>query len=134
MPNPFQNGNIIGAGTNADIDNAEEDILVITDVNKLRSTQVTVYVEALNLGTNTSLELRFWCLDQVSGTWYPRVKQNEADNTLDDEPAIIDANTPNGGLVFYELEMPACSGFKVTGKGVGGANTAVTLKAMGRYN
>lgn len=124
---------ILGEGTNADIDTAEEDIVVITSLDKLNNTQLSIYIDT-TFGTHTSMEYRFYTLNEVGGTWYPRVKINSTDNTLDDYPAIVDSSTPNSGVIMYEQPLASCFGFKVTGKGVGGANGAATVKVLARDN
>lgn len=128
----YTSGVIIGEGTNADIDTTEEDIVTVTSLDKLKNTQLSIYIDT-TLGTNTSMEYRFYTQNEVGGTWYPRVKINASDNTLDDFPAIVDANTPTGA-VMYEQPLASCFGFKVTGKGVGGANSAATVKILARDN
>lgn len=124
---------ILAEGTNSDIDTAEEDIVVITSLDKLNNTQLSIYIDT-TFGTHTSMEYRFYQLNEVGGTWYPRVKINSSDNTLDDYPGIVDSSTPNSGVIMYEQPLPSCFGFKVTGKGVGGANGAATVKILARDN
>lgn len=124
---------ILGEGTNADIDTTEEDVVTITDLQKLNNSQVSLYINT-TFGTHTSMQYRVYYRHQVDGDWFPRVKQNASDNTIDDFPVIVDASTPNSGDIVYSFDMDSCYAMKVTGQGVGGANGAATIKVLGRDN
>ena len=128
---------IIGEGTNADVDTTEEDVVVVSDTNKLLHTQLTIYLDTV-FGTNTSVEYRFYYQNQKDGNWYARPKWNASDNTLDDYPAIVDSTSPvsSGGHVYtvFEFGLASCYGFKVTAKGAGGANSSCSVRIMSRNN
>lgn len=128
----YGRADLIGEATNADIDNSEEDILVITDLGKLTNSQLCHFI-TYSLGTNTSLSLRFYVLGEIGGTWHVLPRINEADGTLDPGTVVIDASTPASPLV-YEMPLPACYGFKVTGQGTGGANSSITVRTLARDN
>lgn len=123
---------ILGSATNADIDTTEEDVLTVTDNILLSKSQLTFYVD-YDLGTHTSLDLRFFYRDEIGGDWYQVPKKNTSDGTIDDNPFTIDANSPASRLVI-EFPLGACYALKVTADGVGGANGSVTVKAMARNN
>lgn len=127
----FSTQTIIGKGTNSDIDTDEETVLEITSLEKLTKSQITLYITT-SLGTHTSMEYRFYYAAEVGGTYHARPKWNASDNTIDAYPAIVDGNSP-APLVF-EFGFASCYAFKVTGKGVGGANGTSTIVALGRDN
>lgn len=121
---------IIGQGTNADIDTDEETVVEVTDINLLKNTQLTIYVDT-TLGTHTSMEYRFYYAPQKSGTYYPIPKQNISTNAIEDYAAVV-----SGSFLDFVIEfgLGSCFAFKVTAKGVGGANGASTVKILGRDN
>lgn len=129
----FSSGEIIGDGTATAIGTAEKDVVIVSELRKLKKTQLSVYLEP-TLGTHTSMEFRYYYQHETSGSWHELVKQNASDNTLDDFPAIVDANTPNSGNTVYQFPLGSCAGFKVTAKGVGGAGGSARVKVMARDN
>lgn len=127
----YTNSVIIGQGTNADIDTSEETVVEITNLDKLTKSQLTIYMTT-DLGTHTSMEYRFYYAHEKSGTYHARPVLNSSDRTFDDYPVIIDSSSPTP-LVF-EFGLGSCYGFKITGKGVGGANGSSTIKVLARDN
>ena len=124
--------NTIGEGTNADIDTAEEDVLVVTDQTYLVKSQVTVYIDYA-LGTNTSLLIRYYYRNEVGGNWYQAPVKVEATSILTNLPTTITSASP-ADRVIEDIPMSACMAFKVTAQGAGGANSSVTVKLLTRNN
>lgn len=123
---------IAGEGTNADIDTSEEDVVVITDINQLDKSQATIFID-YDLGTNTSLKVRYYIRNEVGGSWYQIPLKNETSGVLVNSPSIIDSTSP-ASRVIEQLPIPACFAFKVTAQGAGGANSSVTAKVLVRNN
>ena len=122
----------IADGVNADIDTTEEDILEITEGDKLTDAQLTVYYD-VTYGTNTSIEFRYYVRHTVGGSWFELPYRNESNGQIASVPTIaLAASTPT--KFVDSLPLPACVAFKITGKGVGGANSAVTAVVMSRDN
>jgi hypothetical protein len=122
----------VAEGSNADIDTSEEDIVAVTDPNLLTQTQFTIYID-YDLGTHTSLELKFYYRGEVDGEWYELPQKNLSDDTIDESPWIIDASSP-ADRFNIEFHVGAAYAFKITGIGVGGANGSVTAKIVTRNN
>lgn len=128
----FGKSNIIGVGTNSDIDTSEEDIVLITELTYMGNTQLSIYFD-YSLGTNTSIQIRYYVRAKVGGDWYQIPSKNEGTGVLTDIPSVISASSPSSRVV-EERPIPACFGFKITGKGVGGANSSVTATVVQRSN
>lgn len=122
---------IIGEETNVDVDTSEETVVEVTDLSYLNETQLSIYLTTV-LGTHTSMEYRFYYLPSVGGTYAQKPKWNATDNTIDDYPAIINADSPNPCV--FEFGLGSCFGFKITAKGVGGANGSASARIMARNN
>lgn len=128
----FGKTNIIAKGTNADIDTLEEDVVIATDIGELSHSQVTVYFD-YDLGTHTSLEIRYYFRSEVDGSWYQSPIKNEVSGSLKDIPSVIDSDTP-ASRVIEDFPLSSCWGFKITAKGVGGANGSLTATVLKRNN
>jgi hypothetical protein len=123
----------IADGVNTDIDTTEEDILEITEGDKLVDSQLTVYYNIVSFGTNTSIEFRYYCRFTVGGDWYELPYRNEADGAIASVPTeAIAASTP--AKFVDSLPLPACVAFKITGKGIGGGNSSIEAYVMSRDN
>lgn len=123
----------IADGVNADVDTLEEDILEITEGDKLTDSQLSVYFNVTSFGTNTSIEFRYYCRFTVGGDWYELPYRNEGTGEIASVPTkAIAASTP--AKFVDSLPLPACVAFKITAKGVGGANSAVEAAVMSRDN
>jgi len=122
---------IIGEGTNSDIDTDEETIVEVTDLNLLKNTQLTMYINH-SLGTHDTMDLRFYYADEKSGTYHAIPKQNISTNAIEEYTAEIGSTTPDPFVL--EFGLGSCFAFKVTGKGVGGANGSATIKILARDN
>ena len=127
----YASQHILGEGTNADIDTNEEDIVSVTVQHLLKNSQLTIYIDT-TLGTHTSMEYRFYYQNEASGTWYAIPKQNISTDLVEEYMAEVNSSTP--GAFVIEFGLGSCFGFKITGKGVGGANGAATIKILGRDN
>lgn len=122
----------LAAGVNADIDTTEEDIVEITDGGRLVDSQLSVYYDIV-YGTNTSIEFRYYVRHTVNGNWFELPYRNEANGQIASVPTIaLAASTP--ARFVDSLPLPACVAFKITGKGIGGANSSVTASVMSRDN
>lgn len=124
--------NIIGYGSNTDIDNLEEDIVVVTDLTLLSKTQLTLYID-YSLGTNTSIKIRYYVRNVVGGDWYQIPVKNEITSVLTDLPTTITSASP-ASRVVEDIPLSACFAFKATGQGAGGANSSVTITVFSRNN
>lgn len=122
---------MVGQGTNADIDTTEEDIVVITDPENLVDSQINVYI-TFALGTNTSLQFRYYARFAPDGTWFELPYRNDGTGAITSVPTVADSSTPANFI--DSMPIPACVAFKVTGKGVGGANSSATATIMSRDN
>jgi hypothetical protein len=123
---------VIAVGTNADIDTSEEDIVSITDLTYMGNTQFSIYFDYA-LGTNTSLQIRYYVRAEIGGDWYQIPIKNEATGVLTNLPSVISASSPALKTV-EERPIPACFAFKITGQGVGGGNSTVTVTILQRSN
>lgn len=123
----------IADGANTDIDTTEEDILEITEGDKLTDSQLTVYYDIVSFGTNTSIEFRYYVRHTVGGDWFELPYRNETNGEIASVPTeAVAASTP--AHFVDSLPLPACVAFKITGKGVGGANSSVVATVMSRDN
>ena len=127
----FSTGVIIGQGTNADIDTDEETVVEITELPKLTKTQLTIYINTA-LATHTSMEYRFYYADSVGGTYHAIPKQNLSTDVIEEYMAEVNSSTPDPFVL--EFGLGSCFAFKITGKGVGGANGTSTIKVLARDN
>lgn len=127
----FTNGNTIAdSGNITALSTVETDLCIVTDPAKLKNTQISAYLSA-TLGSHSAVQFRVYVRHEDGGTWYPRVKQNASDNTLDDFPAVVDSPI----LALYEFPMPACTALKITAQGVGaGTDGVARAKLMARNN
>lgn len=132
MSEYFGKPNVIAEGVNADVDTTEEDVVVVTDIGLLTDTQMTVFIDYA-LGTNTSLKVRYYTLNEVGGSWYQLPFRAEATGILTDLPATITSASP-ASRVVDSIPLPACFGFKVTAQGTGGADSSITVKLVSRDN
>ncbi len=132
MLTEFGKPNLIGLGTNADIDTSEEDIVVITDLTYLVKSQLTILYDYA-LGTNTTIKLRYYIQGKVGGNWYQLPVKVEATSILTDLPSTISSASP-ADRVVDNIPLPGCFGFKITGQGAGGANSSVTATVLARNN
>lgn len=130
MAEVFQTRVQMGSGTNSDIDAAEEDILVVTDQAVLKVNSVSLYVDT-TLGTHTSMEYRLYFRATSGGTWFPLVQHNLSTGEVEDYNFTATAAVSD---FVVSVDMPSCFAFKVTGIGIGGANGAATVTALGRYS
>ena len=127
---PFKTQIIVAEGTNADIDTAEEDIVVVTDrLGSLKVNKLSIYFET-TLGTNTSVDYRFYCQNEKDGSWFKIPQHNLSTNAVEDYKLSATSAVLN---FVFSIELESAFGFKVTGQGVGGANSASTVKILGRY-
>lgn len=122
----------IADGNNVDIDLVEEDILEITEGDKLTDSQINVFYD-ITYGTHNSIEFRYYARYEVGGSWFELPYRNEANGQIASIPTIaLAASTP--AKFVDSLPMPACAAFKITGKGVGGLNANVSAYVMSRDN
>lgn len=121
---------VIAEGSNADVDTTEEDVVEITELDKLVMSQFSVYVD-VTLGTHTSMEIRFYYQNETDGSWYPAAKIDTSDGSVDDNPYVF-----SGSFLSAVIDLPvsAAFGFKATAKGVGGANGSAAVKVLQRDN
>ena len=128
----FDKPDVVAEAANVDIDTSEEDIVTVTDPQYLTDTQFSIYFD-YDLGTNTSMKIRYYVLNEIGGSWYQLPVKNESTGLLTDVPSVIGTGSP-ASRVVEERPIPACFGFKVTGQGAGGANSSVTCKILNRNN
>lgn len=127
----FGKSDLISEGTNSDIDTVEEDIVSDTDIGDLSFSQLSMYVTT-DLGTHTTVDLRVYCRNAVGGTWHQLIKRDVSTGIIEDDYFRFNSSTPANTVI--DLPISACMAVKVTGKGIGGANAAVTVRLMGRSN
>lgn len=109
----------------------ETTVLEITDVTKLKLSQLTIYLTSV-LGTNTSITYRFYYKPDNGTTYFPIVKQNISTNAIEDYAAVV-----SGTLLNFVLEfgLGSCFGFKITAIAAGGTTgSTATAKVLGRNN
>jgi len=123
--------NHLGGGTQADIDLVELDVFNIDDGELLTDSQLSVFWD-VDLGTHTSIEIRYYVRFQEDGDWYELPYRNDGTGELASVPSEVGATTP--AKFVDSLPLPACVDFKATVKGVGGLNGSATANAMGRDN
>lgn len=128
----YSSQKFVGSGSNSDIDTAEEDIVVVSNEQLLKASQLSMFVD-YDLGTNTSLILRAYARFDSGGDWHAIPKQNLADNTIDEWAFVLDSNTPATPIVI-DLALGAYREFKVTGQGAGGANSTAAITLLARDN
>lgn len=128
----FGTPKIVARATNSDIDTSEEDIATLTDLTWLSDTQFTIFFD-YSLGTNTSIKIRYYVRREKDGDWFQLPVKNEATGVLIDLPTVINSTSP-ASRVIEERPVPACFAFKITGQGVGGANSSVTATLLQRKN
>lgn len=127
----FGKSDVIAEGTNSDVDTIEEDVISDTDIGDLSFSQMSMFV-TMSMGTHTAVDLRVYCRNVVLGTWHQLIKKDIALNTVEDDYYRFNSSTPAN--VVIDLPISACMAIKVTAKGTGGANAAVTVRLMGRTN
>jgi len=134
MSNPniaYTSQEILGEGsTGAVLGTTEITVVEITDQFRLKNSQLTLYLTTL-LGTHTSVEYRFYYANQAGGSYFPVVKQDISTNAISDYAAIVSGTLLN---IVLEFGLGSCFAFKITAKGVGGANGTASAKVMARDN
>ncbi len=142
----YENGVLSGVVLNSSIDNTEVDLFsIIDEKNALAKSQVTIYYGNVDMGTLTSLAIRyyFWSgMVDNSGApvWQLLPIKNLSTGLLKDTPSVIGSGSYNDGTYYQTLDsMPiqACLGFKVTAQGTGDDSTPAVvgeLRAMLRNN
>ena len=128
----FGKADVIGEGSNTDIDTVEEDVVVVTDLGYLTFSQLSIYVTINSLGTHTAIDLRLYVLDEISGTWVKLPIVNSSTYEIEDYYYRYVSGSPTPSII--DIPISAAFGIKVTGQGVGGANGSVTIKLLGRSN
>ena len=127
----FGKPDYLADGTQADVDLVELDVVEITDQAKLTNSQLNVFITR-TMGSHTSIEIRYYVKAEVAGSYFELPYRNDADGTITSVPTKITSSTPANFV--DSLPLPACVAFKVTAKGVGGLNGAITAAVMGRDN
>lgn len=120
---------VIGVGTNSDVDTTEEDVVVITDPSKLQHSQATIY-PTITLGTNTSITLRVYFQSKPGGTWVQESQKNASTSAIEGSSYVYSSPLD----LPINIPIPACFGMKVTAQGIGGANSSVTVEVLARNN
>lgn len=121
----------IGGGTQADVDTTELDLVTIDEQENLTDSQLSVYI-TFALGTHTSMEFRYYARHTVDGTWYELPYRNDGTGEISSVPTEATSSTP--ASFVDSMPLPACLAFKMTVKGVGGANGSATARIMSRDN
>lgn len=121
----------IADGTQAVVDTAELDVLVITEQGRLTDSQLNAYIN-FTLGTHTSMEFRYYARFTPGGTWFELPYRNSGTGAITSVPTIANASTPANFV--DDRPLPACAEFKITAKGVGGATGSATVALMSRDN
>lgn len=119
-----------GAGSQADVDTTELDLFEVTDGSLLTDSQLTAFINVIALGTHTKIEFRYYARYTIGGDWYELPYRNDGTGELSSVPSFIGSATK----LVDSLALPACMAFKMTAKGVGGANGNVAVSVMSRDN
>ena len=118
------------AGSLADVDTTELDLLTVTDGSLLTDSQLSVYINLSDIGTNTKVDFKYYVRFAVGGDWYELPYRNDGTGELSSVPTHMTA----AGKFVDSLPLPACMAFKMTAKGTGGANSVVAATIMSRDN
>lgn len=127
----FGNSVILAEGTNSDIDTVEEDIVSVSDLGKVSTSQLSMSVD-IGLGTHSALNLHVYVRYAISGAWVPLTKRDISTGIVEEDFWQFNSDSPTIALV--DLPLSACVAVKVTGQGIGGLNGSATIRLMGRNN
>ena len=123
--------NFIAKGAIASLGTTETDLFVITEQDKLTQSQLNAFI-SFALGTHSSIEFRYYGRSTPGGTWFELPYRNVGTGAIASVPTIANASTP---LNFIDdRPMPACAEFKMTAKGIAGANGVIAVALMARDN
>lgn len=131
MSTYYGRSDVLAEGANADVDTAEEDVVSVTTTGATPDSQLSIYIDH-DLGTHTSMKVRYYYQNEASGLWYQVPLKTAATGILSDTPTVLDSSSP--AKLVEDVPFSACFGFKVTAQGVGGANGSITAKILTRNN
>lgn len=122
---------IIGGGSNAAIGTSEVDVVSITELELLKNTQLTIYINPA-LGTHSSIDFRFYYRNEKTGTWHVIPKQNISTNEIEPYAARVVSGSPDPFVL--EFGLGSTFGLRITAQGTGGADGGAVIKVLARDN
>lgn len=123
--------NYLGDGLTAALGDTELDLLVIDNQEMLTESQLGVYINLSAIGSNTTVNIKYYCRFEVGGDWYELPYRNEGTGVLSSLPTELTA----AAKFIDSLPLPPCLAFKVTAIGDNAADDgAIAVTLLGRNN